>query len=507
MMRITAPLKALFVSLTLLLGQTAAAQADEPRLDAASGAAASGPSTISTGGFGAPAPPPGQFGARTSSGFSGEVGGGAMFEKIDEDYFVTLDLYNNMTIGPVTFGLWVPLRLRVWDKDPEDDGVIRQEDWDEVSDYARLLRFVEVNLGGDSWRFRARFGALEGESLGHGTVIAGYYNSLDRDHYQAGVVLDAAIKYGGVQFMLDNLLGPELFGLRLHVRPASFFTDNTWANKLVVGLSYSADTNAPVSISGKPVAFLPYTVTPLVQAMVDGQNNFVVTSSTSVPVVGLDFEYALIQNKLFDLVPYMDINFLIDQGTGVGFHLGTFFNVRIPTPVGPTLMTRLEYRAMSHGYAPRYFDSLYEIQRLQYAPGTLSSSLGLPLTKLGWLRTSDSGPNGWLGELYFDFAGWVRVGGTYEDYDGPDNASLTLSLLLPKLSIVKAGATYMRRGFDSLAGAFDLDGALLNAWVKFRAYGPLYLTASYTRTWHVQEDGTYLAEGDFNAGISLAFTY
>ena len=48
---------------------------------------------------------------------------------------------------------------------------------------------------------------------------------------------------------------------------------------------------------------------------------------------------------------------------------------------------------------------------------------------------------------------------------------------------------------------------LLNAWVKFRAYGPLYLAASYTRTWHIQEDGSYLAEGDFNVGFSLAFTY
>ncbi len=507
MMRLLAP-TAQTVALTLLLcSATASAQADEPRLAATGAAPTPNAPSITSGGFGAPAPPPGQFGGKPSTGFSGEVGGGAMFEKIGEDYFVTLDLYNNMSIGPVSFGLWVPLRLRVWDREPDDDGVIREEDWDEVSDYARLLRFVEVNLGGDSWRFRGRFGALEGESLGHGTVIAGYYNSLDRDHYQAGLVLDAAIKYGGVHIMLDNLLAPEIFGLRVHARPTLFFTDNQWASKLVVGLSYSADTNAPVSLQGRPVAFLPGSVTPLVQPVVDDENNYVVSSSRNLPIVGLDFEYAIIQSKLIDLVPYIDINFLMDRDTGVGFHIGAFFNIRIPTPVGPTLLTRLEYRAMSQGYAPRYIDSLYESQRVQYAPGVATNSLGLPMTKLGWLRTNESGPNGWLGELYLDFAGWVQVGGTYEDFDGPNNASLTLRLLLPKLSIVKAGAYYMRRGFDDLEGAFDLDGALLNAWVKVRAYGPLYLAASYTRTWHVQDDGSYLAEGDFNVGFSLAFTY
>lgn len=488
------------------LGGPAWAQAgDEPKLGSTPAPTSPG-AAVESGGFGAPAPPPGQFGAKPTSGFSGEAGGGALFEKIDEDYFVTLDLYNNMTIGPVTFGLHVPLRLRVLDEDPADDGVIREEDWDEVSDFARLLRFVELNLRGESWRFRGRFGALDGESLGHGTILAGYHNYLDINHYQAGLVLDVAIKYGGVQFMLDNLLGPELFGMRAHLRPTMFFTDNRWANKLVMGLSYVADTNAPVYLAGKPVAFLPYRVNPLVTAVTDDKKNLMVASSKNLAVVGIDFEYAVLQNKIIDLVPYVDVNFLFDLDTGAGLHIGTFFNVRIPTPVGPTLLTRLEYRVVGDGYAPRYFDSLYEVQRLQFSP-SMKNTLGLPLTKVGWLRSGETGTNGWLGELYFDFAGWVRVGGTYEDYDGPDNAALTLSLLLPKLSIVKAGAYFMRRGFDGFDEAFDLDNALLNAWVKFRAYGPLYLTASYTRSWRAKDDGTYETEGDWNVGLSVAFSY
>lgn len=73
------------------------------------------------------------------------MGGAFLFEKIDEDYFLTVDLYDETAIGPLRFGAWVPLRFRVKDNDPHSGSVMRKEDWDEVSDYARLLRFVEVS--------------------------------------------------------------------------------------------------------------------------------------------------------------------------------------------------------------------------------------------------------------------------------------------------------------------------------------------------------------------------
>lgn len=484
-----------YTTILLLAAPVAAEEQDE----APSTTTWGGP-VIPTGGHGSPTagpkPPPG---TKAPSGVSGEVGGGILFEKIGEDHFVTLDLYNQTRIGPVSFGVWVPLRLRVWDKG-DDDGVLREEDWDEVSDYARLLRFVELSLGGETWRFRGRFGALEGESIGHGTILAGYYNSLDRDHYQAGLALAAAIRYGGVELMLDNLLAPEIFGTRIHVRPAAFFTDNFWANRFVAGLSFVADVKAPVALRTEGVA-------PDLAPVIDDKNNYAFTDTDTLGVLGVDLEYTVIQNKLMDLVPYMDINFMFDEGTGAGFHLGTFFNLRIPTPVGPALLTRLEYRAVGNGYAPRYVDTLYEAQRVQYAPVAVVDPDGVPLTKLGWLRSADTGPHGWLGELYLDLAGWVRVGGTYEDYQGPDNSALTLSLLLPKLPFVQLGAYYSRRGFDSISEAFDRDGALLVAYGRAKVWGPFYLSAVYSRTWHVQEDGTYKAEGDYAFGAGVSFRY
>lgn len=40
-----------------------------------------------------------------------------------------------------------------------------------------------------------------------------------------------------------------------------------------------------------------------------------------------------------------------------------------------------------------------------------------------------------------------------------------------------------------------------------KVYSPLYVSVAYTRTWHAQPDGSYIAEGDFSAGAGVAFSY
>jgi hypothetical protein len=67
---------------------------------------------------GAAADPAGRAGGRFS--------GGLLFEKLDQTYFLTLDLQNELNLGPVTFGVWVPRRFKLWG---EEEGVIRKKDW------------------------------------------------------------------------------------------------------------------------------------------------------------------------------------------------------------------------------------------------------------------------------------------------------------------------------------------------------------------------------------------
>ena len=48
--------------------------------------------------------------------------------------------------------------------------------------------------------------------------------------------------------------------------------------------------------------------------------------------------------------------------------------------------------------------------------------------------------NGFYGELYANLLGLVGIGGIYEDYQGPDNASVTLRADLPEIGGVKLAA-------------------------------------------------------------------
>jgi len=461
------------------------------------------PESILSGGYGAPTAPPG--GAPTgSSEFAGKFSTGLSFQDIGEDLFLTLDLRNEISFGPLKLGLQVPVSIRLLDEEPEDDDVLRTEDWDELTDMARIVRFLELNLGDDDWGLRTRIGALEGESIGHGTILAGYFNSVDRDHYQGGVALRAGFGFGGAELMIDNILAPEIIGSRIFLRPAAWFTDADWAKKLVFGVSYVTDSQAPVALQGatggsqnggQAVAFEP---------VVDDQGNIQVAERANVGIVGFDVEYALLKNTLMDIVPYVDVNVMKDAESGVGIHAGTFMNLKMPGGFGPKIMTRLEYRYAGDHYAPRYVDSLYEAHRLMLTPATATNG---PQTKLAWLREGELGGHGWLGEIFFDFAGWVRLGGTYEDYEGPNNSALTLNFSLPQWDTLQAGALYTHRGFDTVADAFKMDGALFLAFLKSQITGPVYATASYSRSWALGDDGNYASQEDWNIGVGVDFTY
>lgn len=453
------------------------------------------PESMLSGGFGAP---PTGFGGSSAQGaeFQGGFSTALMFEDIGEDKFITLDLATTLSLGPLSLGVQIPISLRVIDNEPTNDEDLRMEDWDEASDFVRVMRFLELNLVGDTWGLRGRIGTLEGESIGHGTALAGYYNSIDRAHTQGGLALRTSFGVAGAEFMVDNIIAPEIVGSRLFIRPASIFTDASWATSLAFGVSYVADTNAPVSLSDSDPS------NDVFDADLDDTGNYKVAGTAHVAIVGLDVEYAVVRNALIEFVPYVDLNILMDVESGMGIHAGAFFNMKLPTGLGPKLMTRIEYRYIGQNYVPRYIDSVYEAHRLM-----IPNTAGTQQTKLSWLRNGATGRHGWLGELYFDFAGWVGVGGSYEDYEGEDNSALTLSLILPKMDSLQAGAYYSHRGFESLADAFKMDGALLLAFLKSQIWGPVYATASYSRTWSIDEGGNYRSDDDWNVGLGMNFSY
>ena len=156
----------------------------------------------------------------SAGGFSGMAGGDIGVGRMGDAWFMRLNIGTELDFGKIGVGFQVPLNIRLQDRCdgrmlPEGcafNSRLRHEDWDEVADYARLIRYFRYGRPADP--FYVRVGELWGATLGHGTVLNSYYNSINLDLYKLGVQLNVNTPYGGVQTMMDNLLRPNLFGMR-----------------------------------------------------------------------------------------------------------------------------------------------------------------------------------------------------------------------------------------------------------------------------------------------------
>src|SRR5690554_232776 len=141
-------------------------------------------------------------------------------------------------------GLQVPLRLRLADRDPQQNSLLREEDWLELSDYLRIIRRLEYGTINDP--LYLRLGELGGASLGNGTLIGGYYNVITTDHYRLGLRAHLDLEKYGVELLANNLASPNLLGLRAHLRPTTFIEDVLRTlDRLQLGASLVTDLRAP----------------------------------------------------------------------------------------------------------------------------------------------------------------------------------------------------------------------------------------------------------------------
>ena len=219
-------------------------------------------------------------------------------------------------------------------------------------------------------------------------------------------------------------------------------------------------------------------------------------SDEFVYVLGIDVDWEVFRNDTYALTPYIDLNFFDSQGTGL--HIGLLNELNI---LKSQFMLKIEYRLAGTHYAPNYFSSLYDIERWAFnersdredandkpcdATGANPDDLRCGQLPKYYYYLDDPSlalRNGFYGELYANIVGLIGIGAIYEDYQGPDNASVTLRADLPEIVGIKMSAYYTRRNFDGWGEFFDLDKALLIAEARWKFYGPMYVYGLYASTW------------------------
>jgi len=413
----------------------------------------------------------------------GELG----FSKIGDDYYLNTTIGYEFNFKNMGLGVMLPLNFLAYcGSDDDCKGKttyrIRNEDWNDVSDWFKFVKYFRYGHKYDeSKHYYLRLGQLSNASLGHGTIVSNYMNSISWYDFKPGIQFDYYSDKGGIETIVDNFIPTEtaLLGFRAFVRPIGFFVKNKpyLAKNLAIGLTFTTDIKAKES---------------------KDKDNFEVDEYKyeSLSIIGMDVELKAFRNKYITILPYLDLNSIV--GMGSGFHLGVDTKLHIPL-TGAYFSLKPEFRGMSDKYEPGYFDSLYEAHRMGAQRDFKYDWLQSREAKKGIFIEGKYQQN-LLDSLLFEF----KI--AYEDYQGKDNSSLLIYATVPFLEEYKFSAVYAKSRFDSFSDVFDLSSALVILEGVFTVYDPISVRIQYQKTWY-ENNGIIQEETALNFGINISYTF
>jgi len=468
-------------------------------------------------------------------------GGGAGIAKMEDDWFALLTLRFNWNEENWGFGLQAPVRIRLTNcrptaamvtagekaeggfpcstpqQIPAEEGVHRwfpAKDWDDWTDYFKLLRYVYIGRSDKKGSYYVRLGEITNASLGHGTMAHRYSNGNVQGRWRIGI--DGSLSVGpfAAELLIGDVFDPLLIGARIQVRPfalVSMASDDDEEKKdgdedkpepggaildrFYVGASVVSDARAPYDLvrdqNGDP--------------QLDDEGQYRVKDRKAVVGFGADVGIEVLSTSILKIEPYMDFNKFTVLDEGWGLHIGVLWKFKVPIIIDDLVADlRTEYRRVSGDYAAPYFDPLYEIERF-------ASPLGSPKVQPKLRRLDDGdlgGRNGIYAEALVGLPQWIFLMGEYTDYDGGEaDGVLRVGLIVPALDWLKLSAFYYRTGISGLDDLWKLDDrSLLAAEVSVPIYSILSVNVRYWRTWEATNQG-YKADDDFsfNVGFNYAF--
>jgi hypothetical protein len=444
---------------------------------------------------------------RTSFG----VGIGYAF--LSDVHYAVLRPDINLHIGPFSLGLGAPLRFEIFDQqafastlapDPASIplafeagsanlGRFRLEDWDQVEDFLRPLRYLSWGKKED--RLYVDINRIHALTVGHGQLMRRYSPTVDIDEDNLFATVDGYLDFGGFELVAGPFPVPRVFGGLLFVKPLGLFLDDYISRSLSVGFTYLTDLNAPTQILSEVNA------AGRTQLPVDNAGNLLYEGSGSIvgnPVhgFGVDGEIKLVKWEFIDLKTYVDWSQLVLPGvpedniepfTDLGFTGGALLRMSFGSqPVKPldeeeeeakqgdkpremkaihALRLRLEGRTFGPRYLPSFFNTLYESDKLQFGFGNLPQNQRAQLpTKIAWLASQDGQPwrAGFYLEASYQWVDWLGFTAMYEDaidFGGnavPAARNLALHAETGQaLGFLQLFATYHYRNFEDFTKMFQ----------------------------------------------------
>ncbi|MEO1171324.1 MAG: hypothetical protein AAFX94_04630 [Myxococcota bacterium] len=417
------------------------------------------------------------------------------------------------------FSAHVPLNLLLVENGSLDFGGfrVREQDWDEAADFARLIRFITV--GRKEERFYFTINSLRPTTIGQGSVIDKYQPNIDVDREMTGLQLDAYNDYAGFQFQMNDVtLQNQILGGVAFIKPLGLVSSGWFATGFSLGVEYAADLKAPrcVQFSDNDQNCVQGTgnvggTDPISGELLD--NTFVRTDpdtgryaveETTVQAVGFSGEMKVYRdNEHVDLKLYGTFHSFLNDGGGSGLSAGVLARLNAGDHYRSAFRFRGEYRTFGDGYLPSYFDTNYEVAKFEafYQP----SSYQVAPTRFqrvfgdeenGFAREALDRRHGFNLELSYGLFldsrrnKQLAVAVGLSDSTGPFDSSVYGHLEFPALEFLQLFGSFIRNNSDGLGdlfgdGMFTADNAVVLSGLRLEVLPFMFINAHYSRSFAI----------------------
>ncbi len=419
----------------------------------------------------------------------------------------------------LALSLHLPIKLLTVEGGSLDFGGlrIRRQDWDEIADIAKVIRFITYGRKESNIYFTIN--TMRPTTIGHGMIVNRYQGDIDVDRSLTGLEFDAYNRYGGFELHANDVtFANRIIGGLVFVKPLSLFGDSIYAEGLSLGIEAAADLRAPKCVrfsaasdqcvrgAGHQAGFDPFTGDTLDNTFVrtDPDTGRFAVDETTVQAVGVSVEAKIYKDERnIDLKLYGTWHRFLNEGGGDGYSGGLLARLNAGTEWISAFRIRGEYQTYTDGFLPDYFDSLYEIQKYAYmfrsrefqiTPTKYQAVFGDP--ENGFPRTELGRRQGYNVEASWSLfykkrsAKQIAVGFGLQDSTGPDDTNVYVHVEAPFLGIVQVFATYMRNNVDGLdtvinSNALRTQNTILLSGLRLQVLPFLFINAHYSRSFRV----------------------
>ena len=425
------------------------------------------------------------------------------------------------------FAIHAPFNIRVLSTDVNsNDGKVRfrTEDWDEWQDYLKILRYFQIGTSEDNLYFS--LGSNFAQTIGHGTILKRYIPNHDSTFSTMSAKLNWYFDYAGFEALLGDVARGNIFGGLVFIKPFSAI-GNYHARSVSFGYSFVADRNAPTKLSYEK--YYDYDAddyfngqdSRVPRIAVDSKGRPIIEDDEFLYMQGIDFELKLFKNEKVDIKAFTDYSWFKKDFVKGGFTFGLLGRFNLDQNNQHALRIQLEGRAHHDSYIPSFFDTFYDIERIEMMTNIYGKNNFQPDGRSKyWHLMNDSDDKfvgSFYGELSYSFRTWIALSLGYEKL--PDSSSLFAHLELPDLWIVKMMVSYYKRGFGSAKELFSDShvSSLFRGVIRFQILPFLYINGYAGKHWsfwnaknprpHDNLEGHYVSSWDLGGDVEFGWEW